>query len=311
MGWVKRGRVFEVGQAAWTASRHAQLPVPFGLEDGRLRVYFSSRDSANRSRSGFFETSAGSPADVAYVHDRPALDLGATGAFDDRGVMASCVVEADGGELYLYYIGFGVGGGESPYETEIGLAVSTDGGVSFERADQAPLLSRDGGEPPGTNSPFVMRDGDRWRMWFGSFTGWDKSTGRAEPMYVIRHASSSDGVQWERSGGDVVEPLSNSEANARAWVLRDGGSYRMWFSYRSILDFRENPAHSYRIGYAESDDGLRWERRDSLAGLGPSKEGWDSEMAAYGCVYEHGGARHMLYNGNGFGRSGIGHAVAA
>ena len=310
MGWVKRGQIFEVdGQAAWTASHHAQLPVPVMVGDGRLRVYFSTRDEQNRSRSGFFETEADEPANVAYVHDRPALELGEPGAFDDIGVMASCVVESDG-EHYVYYIGF-TKGVDSPYETEVGLAVSTDGGMSFARRASAPLLDRAGGEPPGTNSPFVMREGGVWKMWFGAFTGWDRTTERVEPVYVIRYAESSDGVRWYRDDADCIEPLSDGEANARAWVVHEEGTYRMWFSYRSILDFRENRERSYRIGYAESDDGVSWERRDEEAGLGPSQEGWDSEMAAYGCIYEHGGARHMLYNGNGFGRSGIGHAIAA
>jgi hypothetical protein len=310
VGWVRRGQIFEVdGREKWMASHHAQLPVPVLVGDDRLRVYFSTRDELNRSRSGFFETEPGEPANVAYVHDRPALDLGEPGAFDDIGVMASSVVESDG-EQYLYYVGFTTGV-ESPYETEVGLAVSSDRGVSFARRESSPVLDRAGGEQPGTNSPFVLREGGVWKMWFGAFTGWDRTTERAEPVYVIRYAESSDGVSWHRDGADCIEPLSDGEANARAWVVREGGTYRMWFSYRSILDFRENRDRSYRIGYAESDDGVSWERRDEEAGLGPSDEGWDSEMAAYGCVYEHGGARHMLYNGNGFGRSGIGHAIEA
>lgn len=293
------------------ASHHAQLPVPVVLEGGRLRVYFSTRDGQNRSRSGFFETEPDEPANVAYVHDRPALDLGEPGAFDDRGAMASCVVESDG-EQYLFYTGFTHGAGEVPYKTDIGLAVSKDGGVSFIHTQTMPLFDRiDGDVLHGTNSPFVLREGGLWRMWFGSFTGWDRSSGRAEPMYEIRFASSSDGLVWRRENGNCIEPLSDNEANGRPWVLREEGAYRMWFSYRSILDFRENPDHSYRIGYAESQDGLRWERLDEKAGIGPSEEGWDSEMAAYGCVYEHGGNTHLLYNGNGFGRSGIGHAVAS
>jgi hypothetical protein len=310
VGWVKRGRIFEVdGQAAWMASRHAQMPVPVAVGDGRLRVYFSTRDEQNRSRSGFFETDADQPASVAYVHDHPALNLGEPGAFDDRGVMASCVVEADG-ELYLYYVGFTTAV-DSPYVTEVGLAVSTDGGVSFTRAESSPVLARDRGEHPGTNSPFILREDGVWKMWFGSFTGWDRTTERAEPVYVIRYAESSDGVRWERDDAACIQPLSDGEANARAWIVREGAGYRMWFSYRSTVDFRANRDRSYRIGYAESDDGVSWKRRDAEAGLGPSDKGWDSEMAAYACVYEHGGALHMLYNGNGFGRSGIGHATSA
>jgi hypothetical protein len=84
----------------------------------------------------------------------------------------------------------------------------------------------------------------------------------------------------------------------------------MWFCYRGGEHYREDRSQSYRLGYAESDDGIVWERRDDQAGLDRSEEGWDSEMIEYPSIYEHRGTRHMLYNGNGFGLTGIGHAVA-
>ena len=43
------------------------------------------------------------------------------------------------------------------------------------------------------------------------------------------------------------------------------------------------------------------ERSDRGLGL----RGWSK----YPSVYEHGGTRHMLGNGNGFGLSGFGHVV--
>ena len=42
------------------------------------------------------------------------------------------------------------------------------------------------------------------------------------------------------------------------------------------------------------------------AGLEVSKDGWDSEMIAYPCVLDRGASRFLLYNGNGYGRTGIG-----
>ena len=74
----------------------------------------------------------------------------------------------------------------------------------------------------------------------------------------------------------------------------------MWYSYRG---------KKYRIGYAESKDGKRWNRLDHLAGISPSKNGWDSEMIEYPFVFNHNGSRYMLYNGNGFGASGFGLAI--
>jgi len=71
----------------------------------------------------------------------------------------------------------------------------------------------------------------------------------------------------------------------------------MWYASRG---------ESYRIGYAESADGLRWERKDHLSGINVSESGWDSEMVEYPFVFDAKGRRYLLYNGNDYGRSGIG-----
>jgi hypothetical protein len=63
------------------------------------------------------------------------------------------------------------------------------------------------------------------------------------------------------------------------------------------------------LGYAESPDGITWTRKDDEVGIDRSAEGWDSLMMEYPFVYEHRGRKHMLYNGNGFGETGFGHAV--
>ena len=84
-------------------------------------------------------------------------------------------------------------------------------------------------------------------------------------------------------------------------MIRDGERYRMWFAARG---------ERYRLAYAESDDGVTWRRADADAGLEPSDSGWDSEMVEYPAVLDHDGARYLLYNGNDYGRTGVGYAVA-
>ena len=76
----------------------------------------------------------------------------------------------------------------------------------------------------------------------------------------------------------------------------------MWYSYRGP---------SYRIGYAESADGIVWTRRDSTSVVPPSESGWDSEMTTYPVVVRRGDRLYMLYNGNDYGRTGIGLALGA
>ena len=66
---------------------------------------------------------------------------------------------------------------------------------------------------------------------------------------------------------------------------------------------------TYRIGFASSRDGFKWDRNDALAGIDVSSEGWDSEMICYPYIFEHRGRFYMLYNGNGYGKTGFGLAV--
>ena len=76
----------------------------------------------------------------------------------------------------------------------------------------------------------------------------------------------------------------------------------MWYSYK----YKGRP---YTIGYAESTDGLAWHRKDDEAGIGVSGFGWDSEMVEYAYIHSAGGKQYMFYNGNDYGRFGIGLAV--
>ena len=146
-------------------------------------------------------------------------------------------------------------------------------------------------------------------MWYSSCTGWTEVHGRPEPMYHVKYAESEDGIRWRRTGIVCIDYDESTQAIGRPWVVNLGEVYGMWFSYRGLVDYRTDPRTSYRIGYAESPDGLRWERKPDPAGLGRSEEGWDSVMVAYTNVVRVNDSWLCFYNGNGFGQSGFGYAV--
>lgn len=83
----------------------------------------------------------------------------------------------------------------------------------------------------------------------------------------------------------------------------------MWYCYRGTKDYRTGRSQSYRIGYAESQDGIHWTRKDECVGIDVSENGWDSEMIAYPYIYKHMDTTYLFYNGNGFGKSGFGYAI--
>jgi hypothetical protein len=133
-------------------------------------------------------------------------------------------------------------------------------------------------------------------MWYGSNLSWGAE--QKDMAHVIKHAQSQDGIHWTRDGAVALGFAAPGEyALSRPSVLREGGKFKMWYSYRGA---------AYRIGYAESADGRLWTRRDADAGIGVSASGWDSESVEYPQVFDHAGRRYMLYNGNGYGRSGFG-----
>ncbi len=281
----------------WAVS-HAALPVIHAGADDRIRLFCSSRDAERRSQvaAGWLDLVGGS----AVFDDGVAIGMGPLGAFDDNGATSSCVVE-HAGRLFQYYTGWSLGV-TVPFYLAIGCAVSDDGGLTFKKVSDAPVLGRTVVDPFLTASPTVLVEDWRWRMWYVSGTDW-RAVGRGVPRhrYHIKYAESVDGLAWEPTGRVCIDYRdANETAIARPCVIKDGATYRMWYCSRGDV---------YRIGYAESSDGLAWDRNDDEIVITPSFDGWDSEMQAYPFVFDHGGDRHLLYNGNDFGRTGIGHAV--
>lgn len=307
MKWIKKGLIFSAAnQFEWMA-HHACVPIADKVNDEVLRIYFGPRDRQGRTRTAFIEVEADNPSNVLYVHDRPVLELGKLGTFDDSGAMPSCIVNHNG-KKYLFYIGWNVGVTVS-YRNSIGLAVSEDGGLSFNRVFEGPVVDRNLLEPYFCASPFVIFDEGKWKLWYASSTGWVVVNEKPEPIYQIKYAESDDGCHWVRNNTTCIEYTFEGEANARPAVIKENGLYRMWYCFRGSIDYRTNKDQSYRLGYAESGDGIKWIRKDDVVGIERSTEGWDSIMMEYCCVYEHKGRKYMLYNGNGFGETGFGYAV--
>lgn len=309
MHWEKKGLIFKAeGQYEWMA-HHACVPVADKVNEEVLRIYFGPRDTEGRTHTTFIEVEADNPSNVLYVHDRPVISLGALGAFDDSGVMPSSIVN-HGGRKFLYYIGWNRGV-TVPYRNSVGLAVSDDGGLTFTRVYEGPVVDRTMREPYFCASPFAFYDEDerKWKLWYASSTGWTVVHGHPEPLYQIKYAESDDGAHWRRDNVTCLEYTFEGEANARPTVLKENGRYLMWYCFRGSVDYRTDKAQSYRLGYAESDDGIRWQRMDERVGIERSEDGWDAEMMEYPFVYRHKGRKYMLYNGNGFGATGFGYAV--
>jgi hypothetical protein len=175
--------------------------------------------------------------------------------------------------------------------------------LTLELENEAPFMGSDSVDPISLSYPWVVKIAmGGFSMWYGSTTTWD--AGNGEMLHVINYASSADGDNWKRQGLAIPYELGRAQAFSRPTVVGDlETGFEMWFSYRSDVGGK------YRIGYALSKDGRKWELALEDAGIDVSLDGWDSEMIEYPFVFDHKGHRYMLYNGNGYGKTGFGLAV--
>jgi hypothetical protein len=185
----------------------------------------------------------------------------------------------------------------------IGLAELDLGTESFVKHGRVPVMDRSEEDPFSISYPSVLEEDGALRMWYGSNLNWGGD--QADMAHVIKAASSRDGIHWVREGETAVGLEHPGEyALSKPCVVKESNGYRMWYSYRA-----NGKVTTYRIGCASSSDGQNWRRDDDAVGINVSSDGWDSEMICYPHVFDHEGTRYMLYNGNGYGKTGFGLAV--
>jgi len=300
MKWIKKGLVHAPSSYLWWAKTHAYVPTAEVLDDC-IRVYFASWDENRFGRIGVVDLDIDDPSDVLRIVTEPILDIGTLGTFDDCGVTPSCVVSVEGVK-YLYYIGW-QRTERVPYMLFTGLAFSVDG-ANFTRYCEVPILDRTPIEPFSRSAPCVLVEDGIWKMWYWSCIRWTEDNKTLRYYNAIRYVESDDGINWHSDPHICILPEGPMDyAAGRPWVMKDGDLYRMWYSIRSDARI------PYRLGYAESPDGLHWTRKDNEVGITVSESGWDSEMICFSSVVDAGGKRYMFYNGNNHGEGGFGYAV--
>lgn len=264
-----------------------------------LDLYISGRDSSNRSRLGLAQFSL-EKEEIIHINPLPVLSLGQRGAFDENGTSYPCVIRNEH-ESLMYYTGW-IEGKQVPWYNDLGLAKSLNG-ISFNRVSRAPIFPRKDADFLGIGSSWILRDALDWHLWYTRFERWGSGGDDHPHYYNIKHAKSTNGLDWVSDQDICIDFQDESEyAVAKPCVLKIGNKFVMWYSYRGS---------SYLPGFAVSNDGIHWERRDDHVGITTSKDGWDSEMLCYPHVIEVGDYFYMFYNGNRYGVDGLGCARAS
>lgn len=299
MKWRKMGLIYcPSGKYGW--DKHSALqPTPIVL-DNKIRVYVGFRDNEGIGRVGFVDLEANNPSRVLYVSKEPALDIGEDGAFDDNGVIPCAVIQR-GDSLYLYYAGYQLVK-KVKFLVFGGLAISDDGGFTFRRCSRVPIVDRTDDELYFRVIHSLIFENGLWRAWYGGGSEFTKEGDRVVPSYNVRYFESQDGVTFPKKGKVVLDFIYEDEYRiGRPQVVKDGTMYRMFYGYAT-------KSKGYRLGYAESRDGINWVRKDQEIGIDVSESGWDSKMIAYPSVVKYRDKVYMFYNGNDMGKTGFGYA---
>jgi hypothetical protein len=314
MKWIKLGRIFNPAEFKEKLGSRvfAQSPQALVMDSG-IRVYFSTRrvDSYGKyvSEVAYAEFNKDF-TQITGLSENRVIALGSLGDFDEHGIFPVHIFVGRG-KIYAYTTGWNRRKSVSA-DASIGIAVSENGGKTFEKLGRGPILTASLHEPFLIGDAFVKEVGSSLHIWYISGVRWITQATSDEPerVYKIRHATSSDGIHWTKDNKSIIADLiGENECQALPSVLEVNGVYHMVFCYRDAFGFRTERGKGYRLGYAYSIDLLHWERNDSLLQLPLTGEGWDGEMMCYPHLFDLGGRIALLYNGNHFGRDGFGLAI--
>lgn len=296
--WKKLGLLLTPQpQYPWLAT-HAASAFGLPVSESKLKVYVSGRDSDNRSRIGCItfemDPKANKPK-LVEILEEPVIPLGPSDSFYQDGTSYPCMVPHKN-HLWMYFTGWRRGSGP-PFQNELGLALSKNENT-FAVHSEKPLFQ----DQLSTGSVFVLKENSQWKMWYTSFLKWGKNPQEPKHEYLIKYATSPDGIIWNRDNITCI-PFENPTEHsiARPSVLVWKGQYHMWYCMRG---------EHYKIGYAQSKNGFQWKRHDQEVVLEGQSQEWDRKEQSYPHVFFWRNKLWMLYCGNEYGRTGLGIAVS-
>jgi dienelactone hydrolase len=270
------GPVVSLGASGSFDDTHIFAPCVI-VEKGVFSLYYcgSTNDVANR----VFQMGLATSADGIHFtkRDGPVFDFGD----GKRSVLTPTILrDANGdvlreeGKLRLWFASTDFAGGTGIHTLH---ESSSADGIHWTPPSPAQM--------EGIYAPTIIKENGVYRMWYSDVT--------AEP-WIVRHAQSLDGKNWERTDAPCVVIDQAWETNRLFYpaVLKHGDAYVMW--YGAYWADRDNTT---AIGTATSADGLTWTKSPGNPVLKPDEaRPWESHYTTSQSVLKlDDGAWRMWY----------------
>lgn len=194
----------------------------------------------------------------------PVLDVGRLGEWDDELIISPSVV-LDSDSYKMWYTGV------HNKHWKIGFATSSDG-INWLKYPNNPVIDRNAQNEEITEPSVLYRNG-RYHMWY---TAWLFGTP------AINYTNSTDGINWEPSK-EVLLLSQAWEGNtlSQADVVWTNEGYKIFYN--------GNSNDTWKIGMAESGDGINWGKYVSNPVFTPNSS--EAPTSA---------SPSVLYNGNNY-----------
>ena len=279
---------------------HATNPTAIRISDNVYRIFFSTRTEKNQSVISAFDYNL---LDMVVEQELPELvfDELPPGSFYQDGLGLGGAVFLSG-SWYLYFMGWRNPPDGGHWQGEIGRLKLDNRLEKGSIIDPGPIVGMTESDPISVSYPCVISSENGFEMWYGTTISWDYGNG--EMLHVLRQASSLDGLKWTPQEVFIPHKIGTMQAFSRPSILKTAqGALEMYFSFRGPRSGK------YKIGCALSvDDGTTWTSPQIVQGL-QSGGTWDNEMQEYPFAFFHDQTPIMLYNGNGYGLTGIGLSI--
>jgi len=159
---------------------HAANPLPIHMEGDIYRIFFSARDSNNRSSVGAVDFDIVS-RNLIKEHKTPFFTHGSSDTFYSHGVSIGNTYQVEN-TLYMLFMGWHQPD-KGHWFGEIGrLIVNADLSLSLDSTH--PFMGLDSEDPISLSYPWVEKIGGRYLMWYGSTETWD--AGNDEMLHIIK-----------------------------------------------------------------------------------------------------------------------------
>jgi hypothetical protein len=298
INWVKKGKIFDLNKnISKNYSSHCANPTSIFLDKDIIRIFYNLRDRYNRSGISSFDFNLKTMKIISNEKKilNPKLKKN---SFYSHGMSIGSIINIKGLN-FLYFMGWKIKKGKHWFGNVGRLLINKKHQLKLE--DKEPIIPLDDNNPISVSYPGIIKKKNKFLFIYGTTLSWNFLNN--DMLHIFKSAETYDGKKL-REIGFLKSDINKFQALSKPSIIKINNYYHMWFSYRGSANKK------YKIGYAHSKDAYNWKYKINYNSIGLSNKGWDSEMIEYPSVLRYNRKLILLYNGNSYGKSGIGLAEA-